>query len=304
MGWVCTLWMIHVSHKLWFECDYCRTYRQYKAEEYFNQGSPSTLIMEQVLGSMWKPEPRFNRVLEENEQREGSDTQPYFHELGGLCPRTWNVQLRLSVRVPPAMMLPDELWQTRPGNISPRVWQSISDGGGGLCRGVYLYNLICYLVGQLLWQSLQQSLHRSRPHCKSFNDHFSILIIVRQMSAKVRLRRTAALLAVPPELIHHSSAYQSPHSPKIYFPLPRQCLRIPDLTMRPRLQLFSGWRASRAPVNHRLLYLGHSKSSCVMPCYLSSNIRCPPPDNPTRFLSNPDSSLSPPLCPFCHQPFL
>lgn len=188
------------------------------------------------------------------------------------------------------MVLPDELWQARPGNISSRLWQSISDGGGGLCCGVYLSNLICYLLGQLLRQSLQQSLHGSRPYCKSFNDRFGILIIVGQTSTKVRL----CLLTVPSEWIHHSTAYQSPRSTKIYFSLPLQ--RICALTMRPRLQLLSGWRASRAPVNHRLLYLGHSKSSRVMPCYLSSN---------NRLLSNPDASLfTPPPRPFRLHPIL
>lgn len=182
------------------------------------------------------------------------------------------------------MVLLDELWQARHGNISSRFWQSISDGGGGLCRGVYLYNLICYLLGQLLRQSLKQSLHESRPHCKSF-DCFSILIIVRQTFTKVHLCRAATLLAVQSEWIHHSSAYQSSCSTKIHFLPPLQCLCIRALTMRPRLQLFSGWRASRAPVNHRLLYLGHSKSSCVMACYLSSN---------NRSLSNPDFSLHSP----------
>lgn len=207
-----------------------------------------------------------------------------FPRVWGLCGHTWTAELCISVSVPLVMVLPDELWQARPGNISSRFWQSISDGGGGLCCHVYLYNLICYLLGQLLRQSLQQSLHGSQPHCKSFNDHFGILIIVGQTSTKVRL----CLLTVPSEWIHHSSAYQSPRSTKIYLSLPLQCLRIRAVTMRPRLQLFSGWRASRAPVNHRLLYLGHSKSSCVMPCYLSSN---------NRLLSNPDSSLSPPRPP-------
>lgn len=129
------------------------------------------------------------------------------------------------------------------------------------------------------------------PTEKSFNDRFGILIIVGQTSTKVHLRRAASLLTVPSQWIYHSSAYPCPRFTKIYFSLPLQCLRIRALTMRPWLQLLSVWRASRVPVNHRLLYLGHSKSSCVMPCYLSSN---------NHFFSNPDSSLSPP--PFLSSP--
>lgn len=128
--------------------------------------------------------------------------QPYFW---GICPHTWTIQLCISDSLPLVMMLPDDLWQTRPNKISPQFWQSISDGGGGLCRGIYLYNLICYLVGQLLRQSLQQSLHRSWPHCKPFDDRSSIWIMFGQTSFHVIpplcwLWMNVSLICLPPPL--------------------------------------------------------------------------------------------------------
>lgn len=109
---------------------------------------------------------------EENEQRKCS---AIFPKVSDLCPHMWTALLCIGDSVPLVMMLPDELWQTRPGHIRPRFWPSISYGGRVVpwC----LYNLICYPVGQLLQQSWQKSLHRWQPHCKPFNGRSSIKFI-------------------------------------------------------------------------------------------------------------------------------
>lgn len=289
--------MIHASRKLWFEDDDCLTYRQYKTRECFNQGSPSTLMTEQVLG-MYKPEPWFNRALKKGRKEHLLDVQPCFPKsevfVSTLAPLASAQVLAFPWRWCCLMNY------DRPG-------PAISAPGSGnqfqTAEGTRVAVSV-FIIWFVIWLDSCYSNHCSNhraghdPCCKSFNDHSGILIIVgTKRPQKVHPCRTTALSAVPPELLHHSSAYQSPPptpcSTKIYLPPPRQCLGIRGLTMCPRLQLFSGGRASRAPVNHRLLYLGHSKSSCVMPCYLGSN-NCSPP-KPTCFLSNPDSSLPPPL---------
>lgn len=76
----------------------------------------------------------------------------------------------------------------------------------------------------------------------------------------------------------------------------------------PTTAVYKGGRVSRGPVNHRLLYLGHSKSLCVMQCYLSSRVIAAPPPTPppspnrtTRTHTNCSVSLH--LLPFCrHSP--
>lgn len=142
---------------------------------------------------------------------------------------------------------------------SGNQFQMAEGEGGGACAAVSIF-IIWFVICLDSCYGNHCSNHctGSRPHCKSFNDRFDIFIIVGQKSIygcwQSRLN----------EYITHLLT-KAPRSTKIYFSPPLQRLRIRAWRTRSRLQLFSGWRASRAPVNHRLLYLGHSKSSCVMP---------------------------------------
>lgn len=151
----------------------------------------------------------------------------------------------------------------------------------GLCRGVHLYNLICYPVGQLLQQSLQWSLCQPRPQPPASSSPPQVLLGQLHhfnnsrpsgMTIKVVFYCTTAP-SVTLFLLHRLSpltSYITSHI-EIYFPAAsKNVWTSHNFVIRPWLQLLAGWRASRAPVNHRLLYLGHSKSSCVMQCYLSS----------------------------------
>lgn len=199
--------MIHASHKLWFEDDYCRTYRQSKTWEHFNQGSSSTLITEQIP----KPEPMIRQASEENEQRQCSDERPYFPKSEVFVAAD---ELCVSVSVPPVMVLPDERWQARLGNISRRFlainfrWRA--GGWGGACAALSIFVIWFVICSDSCYGNHCGNHGAGRdPHCKSFNDRFGILIIDGQTSAKVHLCGAAALGTIPAEWLHHSSAYQS-----------------------------------------------------------------------------------------------
>lgn len=108
----------------------------------------------------------------------------------------------------------------------------------GPCHGVRLYNLICYQVGQLLQQSLQQSLHQPRPPNPS-----RTVPAFQQLSDKCDDYKSLSKLhncslchslpwplAVTFDLIHNSPPNQTTPPPprtEMYFPPHLKCLDSP-----------------------------------------------------------------------------